>query len=140
MPGSYRIIPSRGLVYVRYDGHVALSEAEDIFEDFLRQPEAHPTMKQLVDLSRVTDWERDFARMMAMQAAKAEVFLGTADEFFMILYAPTRKAMEFGRLLTAPWAHVRGVLTSLQTDEAAALSILGQPEQAIADLLKVNIA
>lgn len=140
MPGSYQIFTNRGLVYVRYDGLVTLSEAEELFADYMQQPEADLGQKQLIDLSRVTDWERDFPRLMSMQADKAGVFLQDHQEMFMVFYAPTEKSREFAKILTAPWRGVQGMVTSVQPEEAGILAILGQPEDRLSDLLKVKAA
>lgn len=106
-----------------------------MFLDYTRNPDSHPGQKQLIDLSRVTNWERDFIKLMRMQAEKAEVFLGDRSDFMMILYAPTPRTQEVGRHFVASWEGVPGMVVSLQHDEAGALAILGQPETRIADLL-----
>ncbi|MBV7410003.1 hypothetical protein [Maritimibacter sp. DP1N21-5] len=140
MPGSYTILPERGLVYVRYEGFITLDEANTMFADYTRNPDSHPGQKQLVDLSRVTDWERDFFRLMKMQAEKAEVFLDPKNpQFMMILYAPTARTQEVGRHFVASWQGVRGIVVSLQHDEAGALAILGQPESSF-DALLASVA
>lgn len=139
MPGSYRILPDRGLVYVSYEGFVLLREADAMFADYLTQPEADPGQKQLVDLTRVEDFERDFPTLMAMQADKVDTFLTTGHQFFMVFVAPTPMAQAMGRLLVAPWTGVNGVVTSMQYDEAGALAILGQPESSIADMLRSRV-
>ena len=136
MPGSYTILPERGLVYVRYEGYITLDEGQAMFAAYTRDPRSHPGQKQLVDLSRVTDWERDFIRLMKMQAQKAEVFLGPEQsQFMMILYAPTPETQAVGRHFAASWQGVRGIVVSLQHDEADALAILGQPETSFSELL-----
>ncbi|WP_298494338.1 hypothetical protein [uncultured Maritimibacter sp.] len=136
MPGSYTILPERGLVYVRYEGYITLDEGQAMFADYTRDPLSHPGQKQLVDLSRVVDWERDFFRLMKMQAQKAGVFLHPDHpNFMMILYAPTPQTQEVGRHFVASWQGMHGIVVSLQHDEAAALAILGQPETSFAELL-----
>lgn len=139
MPGSYQILPERGLVYVRYEGFVRLQEAQDLFADYQTKPDAHPGQKQLVDLTHVEDFERDFPTLMAMQAEKADTFLSKGHQFFMVFVAPTEKAQAMGRILVAPWKGVNGVVTSMQYDEAGALAILGQPETSIADMLRFTV-
>ncbi|MEC7763845.1 MAG: hypothetical protein VX874_18220 [Pseudomonadota bacterium] len=127
------------MVYVRYEGFLRWQEGEDLFADYMTQPEATLGQKQLVDLSRVEGYERDFAKLMALQADKAGTFLSTGHQFFMVFVAPTPVSQDLGRILVAPWKGVTGVVTSLQYDEAGALAILGQPEDSIADMLRSTV-
>lgn len=139
MPGSYRILADRGLVYVRYEGRVLLREAEEMFADFMGNPAGNLGLKQLIDLSRVTDWEKDFPKLMAMQADKADAFMTTGHTFFMVFYAPTEKARAMGRVLVAPWKNIPGIVTTMQEDEDAILDILGQPDASIDAILRASV-
>ena len=135
MSASYRILPRQGIVYVRYEGTIILDEVEEIFAQYRHDPEAHPGQKQLVDLSRVTALEPDFAKLMRMQADKAGVLPSPVSPMIMVLYAPTEIALEIGRILVAPWKDVPGMIASLQVDEVGVLSILGETTESLATLL-----
>ena len=72
MPIDVRILPKRGLVYVRYEGGISVPETAEAFGAYMQHPDMRPGQKQLIDLTRVTDWDRDFAGLMRLQAGKAD--------------------------------------------------------------------
>ncbi len=140
MPGQYRIFPDRGLIYIRYEGLVTLTEAEALFAEYMAHPDAHPRMKRLFDLSRVDTWDVDFIRLMTVHAENAKAFTENGGEAFIVVYAPTKIAHDLARLITEPWAGIPGMVTSIQPDEATALTILGQAENSFDALFVPDIA
>jgi len=133
---EYRILNARGLVYVRYSGHVSFSETARAFESYGRDPDMRPGQKQLVDLARVTDWDRDFASLLKIQAAKADLFVAAGHETHFVCFAPTEHTQKMARMVLRSWDDVPGVVALLQTTEADALHVLGQPEHSFEALLQ----
>lgn len=136
VPVTYRILPSRGLVYVHYEGHASLAETAALLERYIKDPDWRPGQKQLVDLEKVTSHDRDFVALMALQARKVDAFLPAGrTQTLLVYYAPSEAGFEMARLAVAAWRGVSGVVASVQREAAGALDILGQPERDMAALL-----
>lgn len=135
VPASYRIFPALGLVHVRYAGHVSLQDTRDVLGRFFQDPRRSAGMKQLIDLSEVTGFERDLASLMALQARKAEAFLPAEGARTLLVYlALTRPGLEMARQIERSWAGLDAVVVSVQTEAEAALDVLGLPRDALATL------
>jgi hypothetical protein len=133
---SYRIFLDRGLVYVRYGSRVDFSDSGALFAAYTRDPDFRPGQKHLVDFSAVTDIDTDYARLLAVQAAKADAFVFPTGETLMVYFAPTPETDRVARWALRTWEGVNGVVVRVLNDEAAALSFLGQPEESFADLFE----
>ncbi|HCQ67531.1 MAG TPA: hypothetical protein DIU07_21395 [Rhodobacteraceae bacterium] len=133
---EFRILPARGLAYVRYAGVISFPETAEAFGAYMQHPDMRPGQKQLIDLARVTDWDRDFAGLMQLQADKAGAFLGTGHEVHFVYFAPTERTQQMARMILRSWEDVPGVIPLLSETEADALQVLGQPEQTIDALLQ----
>ena len=133
---DFKILPERGLVYIRYQGVITFSETAEAFGAYMQHPMMRPGQKQLVDLARVTDWERNFAGLLKLQAEKADAFIGSGHETHFVYYAPTERTRVLARIVLRSWEDVPGVIPLLQETEADALHVLGQPESTIDALLQ----
>ncbi len=133
---EFRILPERGLVYIRYAGVITFPETAQAFGAYMQHPDMRPGQKQLVDLSRVTDWDKDFAGLLQLQAEKADAFLGSGHETHFVYFAPTEHTRVMARMILRSWEDVPGVIPLLQETEADALHVLGQPEATIDALLQ----
>ena len=136
MPVSYRILPARGLVYVRYEGYARLDDTFEAFARYSRDPDARPGQKQFVDLSRLTGFERDFARLMELQANKADVFHGHHAQTLVLYYAPTPISRDIARHVVRSWRDVPSVIALVQDSESEALALLGLSETSISQLVE----
>lgn len=136
MPVSFRILPARGLVYVRCEGEFTVSGAAEAFAAYARHPEMKPDQKHLLDLSRLTGWPRDYAGLMRLHAGQIDVFAHARHEILYVYYAPEGPGRSFARLAMRSWDDTPGVVTALQETEADALHVLGQPERTIGALLE----
>ncbi len=133
---EFRILPRRGLVYVRYEGTIVVSDSAGAFESYARHPDFHPGQKQLIDLGAVTGWEPDYPRLMALQAKKAGAILPPWHETLFVYYAPSRATREIAGMVLRSWEDVPAVVPLILTSEAEALAVLGQPEQSFSELLQ----
>ncbi|MCW1933526.1 hypothetical protein [Pararhodobacter zhoushanensis] len=136
MSATYRILPDRALVYVRYEGFVTLDESVAVIGEYIHDPQRRPGQMQLVDLSAVTGFEFDFVRLMALQAQKAAIFR-PADgiQTLLVYYAPHDEGYEMAKLVLRSWQGVPSVMATIQRHESDALDILGQPERRMDELL-----
>ena len=138
MPVSFRILPSRGLVYVRYEGYAVLEDTFGVFAEYMGHPDFRPGQKQLVDLSAIDGFERNFAKLFEMQSMKADAFLSDESQTLIVYYAPGEEAQRMCQLIARSWEHVPSVVALVQQNETEALALLGQAESSIAELLEVT--
>lgn len=131
MPVSFRIFPERGPVFVRYAGFAKLDDTLAAFADYALHPNYKPGQKQLVDLSGITGYEKDFTKLMKIQAQKVDVFAAEGAETLMVYVAPTPLAKDLSRLVLRSWEPFDAVVALVQEDEAHALELLGQPEHSL---------
>lgn len=138
MPISVDILSAHNLVYVRYTGVLLASESAEAFAKFAQNPEARPGLRHLVDLTRITDMDRDFAKFMELQAAKAETLAGHGVETFIVYLATTPVGRLAANIGKNGWTPGSGVVAVVMDSEEAALSALGIPFDSIAAALSVE--
>ncbi len=136
MPVTFRILSERGLVFVRYTGFARLDESFEAFGQYARHPDFRPGQKQLVDLSGVTGVETDYVKLFALQARKADVFLGSGAQTLLVYFAPTPTAMDLAEAVIRSWEPSGAVIPLIQENEQEALQLLGQPERSFEELLQ----
>mmetsp|Transcript_18094 Transcript_18094/g.27963 ORF Transcript_18094/g.27963 Transcript_18094/m.27963 type:complete len:145 (-) Transcript_18094:8034-8468(-) len=135
MPVRFHILPDRGLVVVRYSGFAAIDDTLRATKAYVGHPHYAAGQKQLIDLTPVTGFEKDYARFMMMQASKAGRFAHSGTQTLAVYVAPTPIAQELSTLFTKSWDDVDAVVPLVQYSEADALSMLGAPETSIDMLL-----
>lgn len=135
MPVTFRILTARALVYVRYDGFARLQESFEAFGAYARHPDCRPGQRQFVDLTGVTGVERDFVKIMELQAVKADVFVSPGHQTLISYFAPSEPARTLAALAMRAWEGTNGVVARIFDTEEAALAFLGQAETRVADLL-----
>lgn len=136
MPIDVSIIPDRGLVVVRYSGHATIDETLEASAAYLAHRNYVAGQKQLVDMTLIESFEKDYVRFMEMQAEKAERLACANVQSLVVYIAPTRASREVARLFLRSWDDVAAVVPMMQPSEAEALTILGQPETSIAELFE----
>lgn len=137
MPVSYRILKDQGLAYVRYEGVATLDETMAAFAEYAQDPECRPGLKQLVDLSALTDIKFDFPKLMQTQAQKADVFMAGAAETLIVYLAQSPMALSMARAIMRSWEPFPSVVPVVIEEETEALSILGLQQRSVSELLTV---
>jgi len=135
MAVSYRILAEHALVYVRYEGMASLSDGFKAFDAYLCDPLCRPGQKQFIDLSAVTEIERDFPKLMAFQAFKAMQFVAPGQQTLLVYFAPTEISQIMANLSLRSWAGFDHVAARMMEDEAAAMEFLGLRGKRISELL-----
>lgn len=133
MSVRYRIFPEHGLVFVVYEGFALFADTAEAFGHFMQNPDFRPGLKQLVDVSRVTGYEKDYQKLLALQARKAEAFVD-GPQSLMVYYAPTQAGLELARLASRSWEELGVVVPVVQRTEADALTVLGLQHLRISDM------
>ena len=131
---TFRIFPERGLVVARYAGLARIDDTMRVFAEYAAHPDFAPGQKQLVDLTDVTAYEKDYVRIMEMQARKADHMNVPGAQSLVVYLAPTPAAQEMTALIMRSWEDVDAIVPVIQHTEAEALAILGQPETTLTAL------
>ena len=135
MTVDFCILPERGLVVVRYSGHATIDDTLAATKAYLAHSDYAAGQKQLVDLTQITGFEKDYVRFMNMQAAKAERLAGAGVQSLAVYIAPTPISQDVSAMFIRSWADVDEVVALVQHSEAEALALLGQPEKSVEALL-----
>lgn len=135
MPAEFHILPDHNLVYVQYSGLMLVEDSLKAFGAYAKHPDARPGQRHLIDLSRITDMERDFARVMQLQATKAADLAMRETETLMVYFANTPASLKAAALAKNGWSASQGVIAIVQETEEAALAALGLAAASINALL-----
>ncbi|MEL6618982.1 MAG: hypothetical protein AAFP16_08910 [Pseudomonadota bacterium] len=138
MPLSFRIFPDRGLVLARYSGFALIEETMSATAGYVSHPDYAVGQKQLIDMTGITGYEKDYVRFMNMQAGKAERLSNAGVQTMVAYVAPTPVSQEIAGLFLRSWDDVNAVIPTVQHSEAQALAILGQPERSLAELFAAS--
>jgi hypothetical protein len=124
MPVSYRIFPEHALVLVTYAGVAGLAETTRLADLCARDPLYSASLRHLVDLRRLEDYERDFVGYFSMQAEVMRSFQPHPDQMYVYI-ATNRPGQEMAQLVRRSWDGLNWAITRIVTDEAQAIEILG---------------
>lgn len=139
MPVQFQILPQQNIVYVCYSGLMRVEDSLRAFGAYAQHPDARPGQRHLIDLSRITDMERDFAQIMQLQATKAADLAMRETETLMVYFANTPVSLKAAALAKNGWSASQGVIAIVQETEAAALQALGMPFDRFDDLLQTSL-
>lgn len=131
MAVDFKILRERGLVVVCFSGHATIDEMVAATKTYLSHPDYAKGQKQLVDLTDILSFEKDYVRFMNIQASKAERLAHIPGQTIAVYLAPTPVSREVCAMFVRSWTEVGLVVPLVQNTEAEALAILGQPETSI---------
>jgi hypothetical protein len=135
MPVAFTILPQLALIRVVFAGVVGLDETVEGAAACAAHPDFRTGFRHLIDLRGVTDFERDMVGYFAMQARVIEHFpvMGEGFQVFtMVVIAPPGAPRLMAERVRRSWEGLDGAILRIVEDEAAAMSVLGLPEAALA--------
>ncbi|MCF8511861.1 MAG: hypothetical protein K9G43_10465 [Rhodobacteraceae bacterium] len=135
MSVEFRILPSRNLVLAQFFGHILLADCLASAKSYAKHPLADFRQNQLIDLSAVTSYERDFVKIMAAMAQLPDHIPQRGGEPMIVYYAPSRVAQEMASLVLNALSGMPGLAFSAVANEDHAMEILGQPERSLDALI-----
>ncbi|SMH58344.1 hypothetical protein [Maritimibacter sp. HL-12] len=135
MSVQVNILPEIGLVYIRYPSRLAIDESAQAFSDYLAHPDFRPGQKHLVDISDVVEWDEDFAKLLALQARKADAFHLPPHTTLIAMIAPTEDTQRLANWISRSWDGIDTVAYLVAHSEAEALELLGIPAKSVDQLL-----
>ena len=124
MPVTFTVLPAHNLVHVHCNGLVTVAETMTAFDTYSAHPDTHPGQSQLVDLTGVTDYERDFARIMSLQAHQVDVYLEAENPIFLIFVAPNELTLTMAMSSVRSWQNLPGVIPLVLSSLDEALAVL----------------
>ena len=131
MPVEFRIFPKRGLVVVRYSGYATVNDTLTATEAYISHPDYVAGQKQLVDMTAVAGFEKDYVQFMGMQAQKTERLVRSDLQSLVVYIAPTAISRDLSALFVRSWIGIDSVVPLVQDSESKALELLGQPEETL---------
>ena len=139
MPVEFNIFPERGLVVVRYSGYATVNDTLAATKAYVSHPEYAAGQKQLVDMTGITGFEKDYVQFMKMQAEKTERLAHSGLQSLVVYIAPTANSRGLSAMFVRSWVDVDAVVPLVQHSETEALALLGQSEETI-DILLAALA
>ena len=139
MPVEFTIFPKRGLVVVRYSGNVAVNDTSVATEAYVSHPDYVAGQKQLVDMTEVTGFEKDYVQFMEMQARLTERLVRSDLQSLVVYIAPTNISRNLSAMFVRSWIDISSVVPLVQDTETEGLALLGQPEETL-DVLMATLA
>ncbi len=138
MSVSLRILPEHFLVYIHCVGRMDMSECARTFAAMIAHPDYRKGMRELVDFSDLTDWERDYPAMMRHQAREAEVRNDPRHPSLVVCLAPDDRSQGLAQFIKRAWDHTHHVVAVTVETEPEALAVLGVDVPSIAALLQTT--
>ncbi len=132
MPLRFRILPACNLVHVIYTGEARVAETLAGMADCAARPEFRPWMRQLIDLSAVSGFERNPVGYLALQARSIGTF--QTRDLLKLYYAPTPLGQQMAVMARRSWEGLDHVIVRVVTEETEVMSLLGLPGERLADL------
>lgn len=124
MAVDFAILAELNVVFVRCHGDVNVAQTLAAFERYVSSEDFRPGQSQLVDLTNVTSYERDFTQIMSLQALQAEAYFNPNGSTHLIYVAPNEKTQKMAMASLRSWRNVPGVVPLLVLDVEAALEVL----------------
>lgn len=128
MPLTFRIYPKRNLVYVHCTGQVTVGETRQAFGEYSVHDDFKPGQTQLVDLTDVTGFERDFTAIMALQAMQTDVYLASDTRPYLLFVAPNELTRAMAMAALRSWQDLDGVVPLVLSSLSQALEVLSLPD------------
>ena len=136
MPSLFKIFPEHNLVYVRYWGRASIADYLSVVVGYTSHPDFNPNRKILVDLTGLTDIERDYAAIMQLQAKIAEYAMHTPDDILSVVVAPSPVALEAAKLVFQSWESLDSpVVRRIAPNMQEAAGFLGIGHEALDGIL-----
>lgn len=104
--------------------------------DYENDPGYQQGQSQLVDLSRMTGIEPEYARLLALQTVKATKGDDISEPILMVFFAPTEIAQRMAQKSRAAWQDVAKVRVRIETTEQAVLARFDLAEPSLDALLR----
>jgi len=134
MPVTFSIRKSLGVFCAQFYGFVLIEDCLSSLQALAAHPDFRPNLNQLIDLSEVTDYERNFVRILEFFARMPESGFAPGQEFLVVYYAPAQAGQELARIAIRSWEGVPGPVLRMVGDPDQALAILGLSHVALQDL------
>jgi hypothetical protein len=138
MPINITIIEDKNLAHVRFEGHATATESSEAFEAYLKHPQSRPDQHNIVDLSRVTDFDPEYLKISEFHAQMdAGVALVRATPIYVHI-ANTPVSRRMAQLTVNALAVSPNIIVRVVDSEERALEVLGLPFKTMAQLYEAQ--
>ncbi|MBF9035769.1 hypothetical protein HKCCE2091_16090 [Rhodobacterales bacterium HKCCE2091] len=135
MPIEFSTCLERDLLYARWTGIIGMQEFLGNFEAYVSDRHYRPGRPELVDLSRMTDFDGGFNTFSAALRVVNNQEPGTIVHTRTVLWAPNDSIYGLGRMYQQLADLAGGIEVEIYRTEAGALGALMLPYETIDSLL-----
>ncbi|MCB1467503.1 MAG: hypothetical protein KDK08_10275 [Rhizobiaceae bacterium] len=136
MPVTFRFLPEHFLIYFRIEGWIEIQEAVRAATELRAAPAYRKGMRQLVDLSALTGWERNFTAIMKEHANQVDVLDDPQRPSLIVLLAPHEEASSLAQAIRTPWERSQRAVMVTVDSEVEALTVLGIDAPSVAAVIE----
>ena len=134
MVTRFIIFPERNLNVFVHSGYIGTTDSLESLIEYRKHPDHTLNQMQLIDCSRVEDFDREPVNFIQAQMIVSEAFPPTFPDQMLVLYDRGGAGRELAQLIYKSWNGIEYVAARIAHSEAEALDILGQPERSFEDL------
>ncbi|WP_204114125.1 hypothetical protein [Shimia biformata] len=102
--------------------------------DFRENPAFQAGLSQILDLTDVTEFERDFAKIMSLQATQVEALTGADAPAYFIFIAPNELTQAMANSALKSWREIDAVVPLVLNSLQDACDVLGLDISELADV------
>lgn len=135
MPVTFRILREIGLIYVRFAGEVGTEETIAAMRECGAHPDFNPADRTIVDFSRATGHDQDWAGLMRMQAVAASSLYSARFVPTLLYWAPTQVGQKMAQAALRSWEGVTAINARILTERDQVIAVLGVHPDKISTLL-----
>jgi hypothetical protein len=135
LPISIKILPNIGLMYARFEGHIAVPDATAAFQAYMDHEDHAPGQKHLVDMSRVTSFEADYPELLQFLANMDADTQSTRTHTLFVYYATSELTRSMSQAAVNAWSASAHIVVRVLETEQSALDVLGLPYSSFAQML-----
>lgn len=136
LPVEFHILTQHNLVYIRYDGYIRVDDSIRAFSEYTQHPDFCFGQHQLIDLSLVTNFERDFTKIITHQAQQVDVYIKAKNPPILAFLAPSKASYRMAKAAVRSWDQLDCVIPLVLSNENEALEVLGLADKNLTELLK----
>ena len=135
MTATYRIFPDAQLKHVIVSGHTELSELRDLANRFFEDPQFSTKLRQLIDLSELTDAKARFIDVFSLRNFYLRKYGTPPSPVPVAIVAPTDLGYGISKMFATLMTGQQAMSISIFRDHTAAFDALALSPQERSRLL-----
>jgi hypothetical protein len=135
MSASYQVYKDHNLLYVRYAGHHATRQTNDLLPYYRLDPDVRPGLRCVIDCTRLINAKVDIEERRKQMAALRALLKHPADDWQLTYYCPNSVSQSLTSLQQKMWREFDGVDFKMATTFEELASILRHPDDFLRAML-----